>query len=124
MRRRTMVRTQKSPNPQMQSLLRDLQEAGRSVALWKKIHKDLSRPSRKRSTVNLYKIAKYARDGETVIVPGKILSVGNLDKQVIVAAFNCSSAAREKIVKANGQVLSIEELLAKNPKGMKVRVLA
>ncbi len=118
-----MVRTHKTPNSHMQTLLANLQEAGRSVALWKKIHKDLSRPSRKRSSVNLYKIAKYAREGETVIVPGKILSVGDLDKQVIVAAFNCSTAAREKIIKANGQVLSIEELLAKNPKGQKVRVL-
>ena len=119
-----MVRTHKSPNPQMQALLSSLQEAGRTVALWKKLHKDLSRPSRKRSSVNLYKIAKYARDGETVVVPGKILSVGELDKQVTVAAFACSSAAKEKITKAKGTVLSIEELLAKNPKGQKVRVLA
>lgn len=119
-----MVRTHKSPNPQMQSLLSSLQEAGRNVALWKKVHKDLSRPSRKRASVNLYKIAKYARDGETVIVPGKILSIGELDKGVTVAAFNCSAKARDKITKAQGQVLSIEELLAKNPKGMKVRVIA
>ncbi len=118
-----MVRTHKSPNQQMQSLLISLQEAGHNVALWKKIYKDLSRPSRQRSCVNLYKIAKYARDGETIVVPGKILSVGELDKKVTVAALNCSMAAREKITKANGQVLSIEELLSKNPKGQKVRVL-
>ncbi|MAG60180.1 50S ribosomal protein L18e [archaeon] len=119
-----MARTQKSPNPQMQTLLKDLQVAGRSVALWKKVHKDLSRPSRKRSCVNLYKIAKFVREGETVIVPGKVLSVGELVKPVTVAAFNCSSAAREKITKEGGQVLSIKELLIKNPKGQKVRVLA
>ena len=118
-----MVRIHKSPNPRMQDLLQSLQEAGRAVALWKKVHKDLSRPSRRRSTVKLYKIAKYARDGETIVVPGKILSVGELDKQVTVAAFNCSMSAREKITRKGGQVLSIEELLAKNPKGQKVRVL-
>ena len=119
-----MVRKLNSPNPGMQTLLKDLQEAGRSVALWKKVHKDLSRPSRKRSNVNLYKIARYAREGETVVVPGKILSIGELDRGGTVAAYQCSDAARQKITKANGQVMTITELLAKNPKGQKVRVLA
>ena len=119
-----MVRKQKSPNPQMQNLLSNLQAAGRNVALWKKVHKDLSRPSRQRSCVNLFKIAKHAREGETVVVPGKILSVGELGRAVTVAAYQCSAAAKQKIIDAKGQVLTIEELLAKNPKGQKVRVLA
>jgi large subunit ribosomal protein L18e len=118
-----MVRDQKSPNPNLQSLLQSLQVAGREVALWKKIHKDLSRPTRSRSCVNLYKVSKYARDGETIVVPGKVLAVGELDKPVTIAALNCSNSAKQKILNAKGQVISINELLLKNPKGQKVRVL-
>ena len=73
--------------------------------------------------MNVYKIDKFARDGETVLVPGKVLSVGDLNKKVDVAAMNFSMEAKRKIEEANGKVLSIEKLLEQNPEGKKVRIL-
>ena len=58
-----------------------------------------------------------------MIVPGKVLSVGELTKKVDVAALNFSSEARRKITQAKGKVLSISELLHKNPDGKNVRIL-
>jgi len=73
--------------------------------------------------VNVYKIDKYARDGETILVPGKVLSVGNLNKKVDVAALTFSAEAKEKINQAQGRALSITELFKQNPDGKKVRIL-
>ena len=43
-----------------------------NVKVWKRIASDLEKPTRRRSAVNLYKINKYTKDEETVIVPGKV----------------------------------------------------
>ena len=56
------------------------------VKLWKRIANDLEKPTRKRREVNLYKINKYTRNNEIALVPGKVLSLGNLDKKLTIAA--------------------------------------
>lgn len=90
--------------------------------VWKRVATDLTRSTRQRRTVNLYTINRVARDGETIVVPGKVLSVGNLDKKVTIAAYQFSSEAKAKIT-ANGTVMSIEDLLKTNPEGKGVRIV-
>ena len=67
--------------------------------IWKRIAEDLERSTRQRRIINLYKINKYTKENETVIVPGKVLSVGELDHNVVIAAFSFSNTALEKINK-------------------------
>ncbi len=93
------------------------------VALWKRVAKELERPTKKIACVNLEKLIKVVRDGEIALVLGKVLSVGEVKKKIVVAAFSYSETARQKIIGAGGEALSIEELFAKNPKGSKVRLL-
>jgi large subunit ribosomal protein L18e len=68
------------------------------------------------------KLEKYVKEGETAIVPGKVLSLGSLNKKMTVAALSFSDAAKTKINK-NGEALSISDLLKKNPKASKVRII-
>lgn len=110
-------------NFQLQQLLLDLETRSRQSKLWKRVLEDLNRPSRERRTVNIYKINQYARDGELVLVPGKVLSVGDITKRVQVAAVNFSSEARRKIEQARGKALTIQELIQQNPDGKKVRII-
>jgi len=110
-------------NYQLQNLLAELEVKAQQSRFWKKVVKDLNRPSRQRRTVNVYKIDRYARDGETVLVPGKVLSVGEISRPVAVAAVNFSAEAKRKIIEAKGKALSIKELLQSNPDGKKVRIL-
>ena len=72
--------------------------------------------------VNLSKLAFVVREGEIALVPGKVLSLGDVSKNMTVAAFQFSEAARAKI-SAKGEALSIGELLKKNPKGKNVRLV-
>ena len=110
-------------NYQIQKLLEDLEGKARESNFWRRIVKDLKKSSRQRRKVNIYKINKAARDGETIVVPGKVLSVGELSKKVDVAALTFSAEARKKIEESKGKVMSLTELLKNNPEGKKVRIL-
>lgn len=118
-----MVKRTGPTNYQVQNLLLDLEPKALESRFWKRILKDIKKPSRQRRSVNVYKIEMFANDGETIVIPGKVLSMGELSKKVNVAALNFSEEARLKITKAKGRVLSIEELLKENPQGKKVRIL-
>lgn len=110
-------------NYQLNQLLMQVDLKARESPFWRRIAKDLRKPTRQRRTVNVYKIDKYAREGETVVVPGKVLSVGSLTKKVDVAAITFSQEARKKIEEAKGKAYSITELLVQNPDAKKVRIL-
>jgi large subunit ribosomal protein L18e len=110
-------------NYQLQMLLAELAPKARESRLWKRVIKDLMKPSRQRRCVNVYKIEKNAREGETIIVPGKVLSLGTLSKKIDVAALTFSEEAERKIKEANGKVMTIKELFDQNPEGKKVRIL-
>ena len=110
-------------NFQLKTLVSELEVLSIESKFWKRVVKDLKKPSRQRRTVNLYKIDKYAKDGETVLVPGKVLSLGEITRPIQVAAVNFSYEAKKKIIDAKGKTLSIKELLQSNPDGKKVRIL-
>ena len=107
-------------NYQLQTLLSEL--ADKPSKFWKRIAYDLNKPTRQRRTVNVYKIDKLAKDGETIIVPGKVLSLGEMTKKVNVAALSFSEEAKKKI-EEKGKTLTIKELLQSNPDGKGVRIL-
>jgi large subunit ribosomal protein L18e len=79
-------------------------------AIWKRVSELLDKPKRAKVEVNVSKIARYAKEGITVIVPGKVLGAGELDKPVVVAAYRFSKAASESISNAGGKAISIGEL--------------
>ena len=105
-------------------LIRELRSLANKekVALWKKIAEYLEVSTRRRRVVNLYKIEKYTKDDETALIPGKVLSVGDFNKKITVAAYQFSNGAKEKINKT-GKAISIQDLIKNNPKGKKVRIL-
>ena len=85
--------------------------------------KSLSKPTRQRTVVNLSKINMHTKDGETVVVPGKVLASGDLDHTVTIAAWKFSKQALDKIQKAKGKALEIPELVKEGIKGKKIRMI-
>jgi len=110
-------------NPIVQGLIEDLKTKGIKTPTWLAVAKGLNRPSRKAYEVNLNRIEKHARKGENVIVPGKVLGSGNLSKQLTVAALCFSGTATEKIEKAGGKVMAIEDMVKENPHAKKLRIM-
>jgi len=83
---------------------------------------DLARSNRQRRIVNLYKLDKFTKEGEIIIVPGKVLGVGDLNHKLTVAAWLFSGNAFDKINKI-GKAISINELIKESPKGKKIRII-
>ncbi len=110
---------------QLEELVRLLKKTAieHNAPVWKKIARELEKPTRLRREVNIFKIDKYAREGEIIVVPGKVLGVGELSKKVTVAAFRFSENAKKKIL-SNGEIISISDLIKKNPKGKNIRIIA
>jgi large subunit ribosomal protein L18e len=92
------------------------------VKLWKRVAEDLESSNRRQRVVNVYKLSKNAKENETILVPGKVLGSGDLDQAVVVAAYKFSDEAEKKI-SAKGKVMTIEELMKKNPTAKNVRIL-
>ncbi len=112
-------------NLQLQGLIRELKKQSnqQKVLIWKRVAKDLEKPSRQRRIVNLSRIDRFTKENEIIIVPGKVLGTGELNHQVTIAAFNFSKQALEKIRDSKGVVYSIYDYMKKNPKGSKVRII-
>lgn len=93
------------------------------AGIWKSIADELEKPARQRRIVNLYRINKYSKNNENVIVPGKVLGTGLLNHKVNIAAWSFSDSAVQKVKMVNGACMSIHEMLQKNPKGQNMRII-
>lgn len=91
--------------------------------LWKTIATALEGPTRQKKEVNVFKLSKYAKENEIIIVPGKVLGSGAIEKKISVAALSFSQGAVEKIRAQKGEVFSIKELMQKNPDGKGIRIM-
>jgi large subunit ribosomal protein L18e len=107
-------------NPVLLETIELLEE--QDAPIWRDVAENLGKVNRKGSEVNLSDIERAAEDGETVVVPGKVLGSGRLTKEVDVAAFKVSSGARNKIEK-DGEFMWIQDLVDENPEGSEVRIV-
>ncbi len=119
-----MVKRTGTTTPELQEMIRELKKQGseNKINLWKRVAEELDKSKRQRRISNLDKINKHTREGEIALVPGKILSEGELTKKITVAGYRFSEQAKEKI-NSVGKAISIQELLKENPKGSKVRII-
>lgn len=79
----------------------------------------LAMPVKKRGEFNLDEINEK---GKNVVIAGKVLSQGNLDKKLRIVAWNFSKKAKEKIEKSGGEAVVLQDELIKNPelKGLEI----
>jgi large subunit ribosomal protein L18e len=112
-------------NPALQSLIHELKRRAQEqqAPVWKDVAQRLAKPTREQPAVNLSRLERHLAQGDTAVVPGKVLAAGQLTKAVTVAAWAFSGPARQKIQAAGGKALSIPELAQENPQGAKVRII-
>lgn len=107
-------------NPVLVETLKVLKE--QEAPVWKSVREHLGKVNRQRPEVNISDIERVAEDGETVVVPGKVLGSGKLTKEVEVAAFKASKGAKNKI-NDTGDFMFIQDLVEDNPEGSEVRIV-
>jgi len=122
---RIVVKRTGSTNIVLRMTIRNLKKVAReqNANIWRSIAEVLECPSRMRPAVNISKINRYTKPGETVVVPGKVLGSGVLKHPVTVAAISFSHKALEKIESVGGKAIHILELLKVNPKGSNVKII-
>lgn len=124
------MRRKRKTNPRIAKLIEDLKKIARenSAPIWRDIAKRLEKSRRNYAAVNLSKINRHSDANDTILVPGKVLSAGAIEKPVTVAALGFSKKAFEEISKCGdgkekGKCVSIEELVENNPKGSGVKII-
>jgi large subunit ribosomal protein L18e len=102
-------------------LARNLWQTKRRI--WRDVSERLMAPARSAVEVNLYRLSKITKKGDTVIIPGKILAVGELTESITIACYSISKSAVDKVKASGSKLMTIEDLLAKNPTGSGVRII-
>lgn len=90
---------------------------------WLKFAKILSQSTRKHSSVNLEEIDKQTSLGDTVLIPGKVLSVGDITKKIRICSFGISKEALERLTKTKSEWVSILDEIKKNPKAEGLKII-
>jgi large subunit ribosomal protein L18e len=108
---RMRIRTN-AENQRLLSLLDALRKEQKPF--WRRVAELLAKPKRRRVEVNLRKIEKLAKEGDTIVVPGKVLGDGRLTKKVNVVAFNFSGSAKKMLDEAGAKYMDLEEYYKKN----------
>jgi len=110
-------------NHRREELVARLKSAGREddgANVWLDLADRLEGPRRTHAEVNLGRIERYAREGETIAVPGKVLGSGVIETAVTVAAASFSESARRKIDLAGGETQRLDEAATDDPDDVRV----
>lgn len=76
-------------------------------------------PKRRRIVVNLNQLSRHAGRDENIVVPGKVLAIGSIDKPFAISTIDCSEAAVKKLKDAGCSVIGLEEMLKRE----KIRII-
>jgi large subunit ribosomal protein L18e len=90
---------------------------------WIEVAAILSGPRRYFANLNLGEIDNQAKDGEIIVIPGKVLSQGEVTKKIKITALNFSGKAKEKLEKGKISYSRIIEEIKKNPEDKSFRIL-
>jgi large subunit ribosomal protein L18e len=91
-------------------VIRKAQQAKRKP-VYKRVYELVAVPSRRRAAVDLYKISRHTKDGDNVIVPGKVLGTGPIAHSINIAAISFSAVALKNLKDANCKIVNIKDML-------------
>ncbi len=120
-----MVKPTGPTNPRLIRMINKLEKVSRlnNAAIWKSIAEKLRKPTRARIEVNLWKINKYLEESKVIVVPGKVLGEGEINKPATIVAANFSETAKRKIEAAGGKAYLLDEYAEENPKGSNIKII-
>jgi large subunit ribosomal protein L18e len=101
-------------------LIRDLWKT--QIKIWKTISKKISGPRKNRVKVNLYRINKKTKKNDIIVIPGKVLGMGELNHSLTIACLSYSKSAKRKIEASGSKLIMIKDLLEQNPTGTGVKI--
>ena len=109
----------------MQKMVTELKHASRknNAPIWSRLAKSILKPSSAEKIVNIKKINDFSKESNVVVVPGKVLGMGNISHKITLCSFSISNSAAKKIIESGGQILKFNELIEKYPTGNGVKII-
>ena len=92
-------------------------------AQWMQIAKILSGSTRLQPAINLSPIDEHTKAGDTIIVPGKVLSKGDLTKKIKICSLSISEHAKEKLKDTKSEYVHLIDEIKKNPKAEGIKII-
>jgi len=89
---------------------------------WLPLAKILAGSRRQYAEMNLSAIDRQTKEGDTVIITGKVLGSGNLNKKIRICSMSFSESAKRKL-KGKSEMVSVSDEVKKNPKAEGVKIL-
>ncbi|NMC05449.1 MAG: 50S ribosomal protein L18e [Candidatus Lokiarchaeota archaeon] len=103
-------------------LIRKLENT--KILVFKEIASILKGARRARPEANLAHINRVVKDGDVIVVPGKVLGSGALEhKNVTIGALAWSESVAEKAKTAGAKLLSLPQILEQYPNGSNIRLV-
>jgi large subunit ribosomal protein L18e len=106
-------------NPELAETIRKAKKLDK----WVVIAGLLSYPRRMQISKNLDEIDRESGEGDTVVVPGKVLGTGSVSKKIRIVAAAFSESAREKLKARKCEIVQIKEEIKINPKAEGIKIL-
>jgi len=110
-------RMQRKTNPYLVETIKALKRTNTEIA------KILVMPKRKWLSMNLEEIERKVASGDKILVPGKVLSSGNLSKKLKIVAWSISDKAEEKLKESKSEFVLLVDEMKKNPELKDLKVL-
>jgi large subunit ribosomal protein L18e len=90
---------------------------------WEEMAHLASTSSRKYPSFNLGQIDRAAKDGDTIVIPGKVLSQGEVTKKIKICSLSISQQAKDKLKKSKTEYSTILDEIKSNTTAKGVQIL-
>ena len=106
-------------------MAKELKDASKKnkAPIWSRLAKLALKPSSSRRTINISKIDKLTKDGDVIVVPGKVLGTGGMSHKITLCSFSISNSGAQKIIQQGGNIWSYSELIKNHPTGKGVTII-
>ncbi len=119
------IKVEKKTSVYLINVINNLLERSRegNSPFWRDISIRLNSSRRNYANVNLGKLNSMVKDGDTVVIPGFLLSAGIFDKKIKVSALKASSKAIEKLEKSGSEYVELVNIARENPRGTGIKII-
>ena len=89
-------------------MVKELKKASakNDAPIWVRLAKLALKTSSSKRAVNLTQINDVTKEGEVIVVPGKILGTGNVSHKITLSSFSISNSAAKKLLN-QGEILLV-----------------
>ncbi|EQB68199.1 MAG: 50S ribosomal protein L18e [Candidatus Thermoplasmatota archaeon] len=119
------IQAERKTSPKIMETVETLLKLSREnqSPLWRDIAKRLSETRQNYADLNVGKISKMCKDGDIVVVPGKVLGSGYMEKKLKISALDVSEKAMKKIKDSGSEFVFLADLAKENPEPKNLKIM-